>query len=551
MSSLEAGADDFAYREASEPRALTPASPRELKRLIKDWRSGRATRNVLQAMSDAYVAVFSAVMIGAMVVNVILKAQRTIAQCTSVSCLSARAILPWAAFAAAVALALAASRLFGPVLASAAEGFWLLDAPISRAKLLRSRLIGAVLLAFLGGALVGALVAALTGSTVIEIVVWSAATALSAAASVAFAAAQQGIERHVLTRVATYVFGLLGVGALFSVVGVAAGWFSFGFSDERGLELGLIMIGASGLVLLASSVLAALRLGRIRRARLLSGGALVSGISGAFFALDIGLARDIVVERRAIERGHVHPRRGKGLGLEALVWREWQRLWRFPQPLLVLAGTIVVPYAADALGMSTLTPVFAALALFGATIPLLGGLRVLTRTGGLARCLPFSLARIKLASIAVPAILAGIWAVATTPAYMGFGDGAVERTVPDASLMAIATAAAGLLAAVRWTQAKGVDFGAPMVASQAGAFPPGLVTNLFRGFDVCLLTTAPLLLGLSAMWSLLIAAIAAIILLNSMDAEAIRARQAEQQKLLAQQKKQREEAAAASKQRKR
>ncbi|HET9303061.1 MAG TPA: DUF6297 family protein, partial [Propionibacteriaceae bacterium] len=344
MSSLEAGADDFAYRDAPEPRALTPASPRELKRLIKDWRAGRATRNVLQAISDAYVAVFSAVMIGAMVVNVILKAQRTIAQCTSVSCLSARAILPWAAFAATVALALAASRLFGPVLASAAEGFWLLDAPISRARLLRSRLIGAVLGAFLGGALVGALVAALTGSTAIEIVVWSAATALSAAASVAFAAAQQGIERHVLTRAATYVFGLLGVGALFSVVGVAAEWFSLGLSDDLGIEIGLVMIAASALVLLVSGVLAARRLGQIRRARLLTGGALVSGISGAFFALDIGLARDIVVERRAIERGHVHPRRGKGLGLEALVWREWQRLWRFPQPLLVLAGTIVVPY---------------------------------------------------------------------------------------------------------------------------------------------------------------------------------------------------------------
>ena len=143
MSSLEAGADDFAYHETSEPKALTPASPRELKGLIKDWRAGRATRNVLQAMSDAYVAVFAAVMLGAMVVNVILKAQRTVAQCTSESCLSARTILPWAAFAAVVAIALAASRLFGPVLASAAEGFWLLDAPISRAKLLRSRLVGA------------------------------------------------------------------------------------------------------------------------------------------------------------------------------------------------------------------------------------------------------------------------------------------------------------------------------------------------------------------------------------------------------------------------
>jgi hypothetical protein len=193
----------------------------------------------------------------------------------------------------------------------------------------------------------------------------------------------------------------------------------------------------------------------------------------------------------------------------------------------------------------------AALALFGAMIPLLGGLRVLTRTGGLARCLPFSLARIKLASIAVPAILAGIWAVASTPAYLGFGDGAEQRTVPDAFLVAVATALAGLLAAVRWTQAKGVDFGAPMVASQAGAFPPGLVTNLFRGFDVCLLTTAPLLLGFSPVWSLLIAGIAAMILLNSMDAEALRARQAEQQKQLAAQRKQRDEAASAAKQRKR
>ena len=379
---------------------------------------------------------------------------------------------------------------------------------------------------------------------------WASA-ALSAAASVAFAAAQQGIERHRLTHLATYLFGLLAVGALFSVIGVAAGWFSLGLSENVGIELGLIMIAASMLVLLISAVLAGLRLAQIRRARLMSGGALVSGISGAFFALDIGLAHDIVVERRAIERGHVHPKRGKGLGLQALIWREWQRLWRFPQPLLVLAATIVVPYAADALGMSTLTPVLAALALFGATVPLLGGLRVLTRSGGLARCLPFSLARIKLASIAVPAILAGLWAVATVPAYLGFGDGALQRPVQEAALIAIATGAAGLLAAVRWTQAKGVDFGAPMVASQAGAFPPGLVTNLFRGFDVCIITTAPLLLGGSPWWSLGIAAIAAVILLNSMDAETLRARQAEQQKQLAAQKKERADAATAAKQRKR
>ena len=121
------------------------------------------------------------------------------------------------------------------------------------------------------------------------------------------------------------------------------------------------------MLLAVSLVLAVLRLGRIRRTRLVSGGALVRGISGAFFALDFGLARDIVVERRAVAVGSVRPKRGRGLGRQALVWREWQRLLRFPQPLFMLAVTLVVPYACDALGMSTLTPVVAALSLFGAT----------------------------------------------------------------------------------------------------------------------------------------------------------------------------------------
>jgi hypothetical protein len=539
---------------AQEPRSygtLVPATPRELKGMIRDWRRGRATKNLGEAFQDAYVVVIAALMIGAMIINVILNAQRVVASCVSASCLSARTVLPWAAFAGVVAVALSMSRLFGPVLASAAEGFWLLDAPISRAKLLGLRLVAAVVVAFIGGGALGALVSALTGSGQTEVIIWSLATALSAAAAVAFAAAQQGIERHLLTRIFTYLFGVLAIAALMLVVGVAANWVQLGFAGGLGSQLGLIMVGFSGAVLVASFALARIRLGRIRRTRLLSGGALVSGISGAFFALDVGLARDIVVARRAMEIGHVQPVRGRGLGLEAIIWREWQRLRRFPQPLLVVGATTVVPYAADALGMGRLASVFAALALFGATIPLLGGLRVLTRSGGLARCLPFSLARIKLASITVPAIVVAIWSVSVAPAFAGFGELGSRRNLSDAVLMAVATGSAGLLAAIRWTQAKGVDFGAPMIATQAGAFPPGLMTNLFRGFDVALLITAPMLLGVSPWWSLVLAAIVAAILLNSMDAEALRARQAEQQKLLEQQRKQREATKATSQQRKR
>jgi hypothetical protein len=307
----------------------------------------------------------------------------------------------------------------------------------------------------------------------------------------------------------------------------------------------------AGVLLAGALVLAVRRLGSIRRTRLVSGGALVRGISGAFFALDFGLARDIVVERRAVAVGSVRPKRGRGLGRQALVWREWQRLLRFPQPLFMLAVTLVVPYACDALGMSTLTPVVAALSLFGATVPLLGGLRVLTRTGGLSRCLPFSLAQLKISAITVPAILVAVWAVLTAPAYLGFGDGAVTRTWSEAGLVAIATGAAGLLAAIRWVQAKGPDFSAPMISTPSGAFPPGLMSNVFRGFDVCLIATAPMLLGFSPLWSLAICGVAGLILLNSMDAESLRARQAEQQRELDQAKKQRAAAAAAEQQKKR
>jgi hypothetical protein len=449
-------------------------------------------------------------------------------------------MLPWAAFALAVAAALTASRLFGPVLASAAEGSWLLDTPVSRSALLGRRLVAAIVVGLLGGAVLGALVSALTGSGLRAVLIITAATALSTSAAVAFAAAQQGIDRRRLTRFLTYVFTLLGLAALMVVIGVAADWFASPLTTDRAQQVGIVIAGLAVVALVVEVILARLRVSRIRRARLVSGGSLIRGVSGAFFALDIGLARDILVARRAMEIGHVKPTPGKGSGLSAVTWREWQRLRRFPQPVVVVAGTVIVPYAVDALGMSVLSPVFAALALFGALIPMLGGLRVLTRSGGLARSLPFSLAQLKLASVTVPAVVALLWAIATTAAFRGFGSGVVARPIPAAVEMAVATAAAGLLGAIRWTQAKGVDFGAPMVSTQAGAFPPGLMTNLFRGFDVVLLVTFPMLLGGSPLWSFAIAAVAALVLLNSIDAESMRAKQAEQQKLLEKQRKERE-----------
>lgn len=524
-----------------DPEEYRPARPRDLKLLIKDWRTGRATKKLGDAISDGYVKVFGFLLIGAMIVNVVVQAQGAVSHCTGSTCLSARSLLPWAAFALSVAGALVVSRLFGPVLASAAEGFWLLDAPVRRARLLAPRLIGITIVGFVVGLGIGGLVSALTGSPLKEITVWGAGTGLATAAAISFAAAEQGVDRHVLTRALGYLFGVVGIAALIGVISVAANWYSLDIDAALGTKVGLVATAAAGLVLIIAVVASQLRLGGIRRARLLSGGALVSGISGAFFALDFGLIRDIVIDRRALEIGHVKSRTGRAVGLKTLVWREAQRLARNPQPLLWVVLSLVVPYAVDALGLRTLMPIFGALVLFFAMVPMLNGLRVLTRTAGLARCMPFSTTKLKQSVVAIPAIIVFCWAVAVVPAFVGFGPGGERLSVKDAVLEALITAAAGFFGAIRWTTGKPPNFGGPALSTQFGAMPPGVAVGLIRGFDMVLLITAPLLLQLSPMFALVIALIVGFVLLT-VDTASLKAQSEEQQKMMAEQKKRKAEA---------
>jgi hypothetical protein len=518
--------------------ADTPASAKELKDMIRDWRTGRATRSLGEAISDGYIAVFGFLLVGGMVANVVVQAQGVVSQCNQIACLSARGLLPWAAFTVSVAAALVLSRLFGPVLASAAEGFWLLDAPVRRSRLLAPRLFGITVAGLVIAAGIGALIAALTGSPAQEIAIWAAATGVAAAAAISFAAAEQGVDRQLLTRIVSYLFGIAGLAVLLSVIAVAAGWVNFTVDTSLGRAIGLVALAGALVVLIISVVISQLRLGQIRRARLLSGGALVSGISGAFFALDFGLIRDIVVDRRAMEIGHVKSKPGRGIGLQPLIYREAQRLARNPQPLLWVLLSLVIPYAADALGMGAVSPVFSALVLFGALVPTLNGLRVLTRTGGLARCMPFSTKAIKRAVVVVPAIITLLWVIVAVPAFHGFGSGGTHHSMKVAVEMAAATGAAGLLGAIRWTTGKPPNFGGPAVASQFGAIPPGLIIGLVRGFDMCLLITAPLLLGLSPVIALVLAAIVGLVLLT-FDWEAMKAQAEKQQKLAKAEKEQR------------
>lgn len=531
--STEANSSTGPTQWAAPAAIEAEADEKQLLLLMKDWRKGRATRSVWDALQDAYVAVFALVMVAAMVINVIIKAQQVASDCSTQACTSGRGLLPWAALAGVFALVLAASRLFGPVLASAAEGFWLMDAPLHRERLLRRRLWMAVGAALVAGAVLGALVAALTGSSASAVLAWTAATGLGAAGLVGFAAAEQGAERTIFVQAIQAIAGLAGVGALLAVVATATGWRSVQVDQDHTVQLAGIVAALGAVLAVAGLAIAGHRLWRIPRARLMSGGSLVQGMQGAAFALDFALMRDILVERQAAARGSVRPTRGRGLGLRALVWRDVQRLIRFPRPMLTLVASAIVPYAVQALGLGSLNVVISALVLMAALIPLFGSLRVLSRTQGLARCLPYGTADVRQAATIVPTVLAALWWVLVTPAFVGIG-AEQHREPTRAVMLALVTAVAGLVAAVRWVSAKPADYNAPMMATSMGALPPGLMFNLFRGFDMVALVSLPVLLGGSPWISLVIAFIAWTFLrMGGLNQADMLAQQEEQRKQLA------------------
>ncbi|MBO1030756.1 ABC transporter permease [Tessaracoccus sp. SD287] len=509
---------------------------RALLGLMDDWRKGRATKNLWQALSDAYIAVFAIVMIVAMVVSSLIRAQSLAADCSTDACSSGRGLLPWAATFGVLAFTLAIARMFGPVLASAAEGFWLMEAPVSRRRLLGRRLLAAVLIALVSGAVLGALVATLTGSAPGAIVAWTLACGLGAGGLTALAAAEQGAERTWRVKLIHSVMALAAMAALLLVVATAAGWLHPVLGRDVTELLALVVAGIGLVMLIASSIIANHRIDRIRRARLVAGGNLVSGMQGAAFALDFALMRDILVTREANERGHVKPTRGRSTGLQALVMRDVQRLHRFPRPLLTLLASAIVPYAMQALGLGRLTIPISALVLLAALVPFFNTLRVLSRSNGLARMLPFTTSQIRTAASVVPAVLALLWAILITPAIMGVADAPMIGAGPlETAMIAVVTAAAGFVGAIRWVSAKPANYQAPMVSTQMGALPPGMIFNLVRGFDMVAIITLPALLGWSVWISIVLAVICfSVLRMGGIDQEELAAMQEENRKQMEQ-----------------
>ncbi|WP_310964587.1 DUF6297 family protein [Nocardioides terrisoli] len=423
-----------------------------------------------------------------MVANVVINVGRVSGQlCTSAGCREGRTALPWLVALAALLLVVAVARLFGPVFVSPATASWLLPAPIDRPSVLRPRLVWALLVALPAAALLAAVGSTLAGFAAGPVAAFAVSAGGLAVAGVGIAALAQS-RRGIASRVLVWLLAaLLWAALLVLALGVAPR-----LESPRHLTATWwAVLAAAAALAVALGVLSVTRLGRLRDRDVAPGGSLAPGLSGALATLDLALLYDVLVEHRW--RGHatVRSRRGLPAGPEALVRTEVTRMLRSPQTVVVLAAAVVAPYAVAATGAGRLTLLVAALAGFLAGLPLLVALRVLTRTPSLLRMLPFPVAETRRLVLRLPGLLLIAFGLACVPAVHA----AVGGTPTGAVGIGFAIGLSALASAVRWVTGRPPDYSRPLVSTPAGGVPTNLYGSALRGFDMLLVTTAPLLLS--------------------------------------------------------
>jgi hypothetical protein len=460
---------------------------RALRGEIRHWRRGHANTKLIDVLSDAYIAVFATLMFGSMATNVVLNVRRVSGRlCTSAGCQEARALLPWLAGLAAVLVVLSVARLFGPVFASPAVGSWLMPTPVDRSAVLRPRLLWTVLIAFWLTALVAVGAASLGGFGTPALLAFAGSAAIATVIVVALAALSQS-RGGLIGRLLTLALGLvLWTGLLLLALAAVP------LTGTPGAGLGwLVGIGFALVLAVALLVRSILDIGRLLRVDVARGGALAPGLSGALATLDLALVYDVLLAHRWVGRGAVRPRRGGPGGPAALVGYDLVRLVRSPQVPLVLLAAVVVPYAAQTAGAGRVVVLIAALTGFLGGLRLLSAMRVVSRTPSLVRAMPFPVANTRMATLVVPAGCLLVFGLGSVPAlHAGIG-----QPWSDAVLLGVAVAASALASATRWVTGRPPDYTRPLVSTPAGGVPTNLYGSVVRGFDVLLLTTAPLLIA--------------------------------------------------------
>lgn len=471
---------------------------KELRRWMRKVRRGKADRTAWQQLEDVYVVVFALAMLGATGGNVLLKLNDKSAACTTGSCSWLLDTVPWILVPLLVSTLLRVLLSVGPVSASRATGFWLLATPVDRASLLRPSYRLVMIVSAIAGAVAALVGFALFGaawSAVGEAAVLTTGLLICTACVTVWAQQTSKRSRWAL-RVADGLLVIAAIPAIVLALRPRRGWVSYSpLGKDASLtsdQARLLVFGVVALVVAAALVVITARsLNRLSRNSVIAGGELLAGMAGAAITMDVSLLADVVAGRHWRTVGRVHSRRGRGSMAQAVIYREFLRILRWPRRLIVAFGLLVVPYAVAGTGYDVLVPIAAGLAGFGAARPLMDGLRSVCRSIGLVRALGMELRELRVAMSVVPGLFVLAWVLL---AYPAIGNPAAAFAIGVGILTGI----------VRQASARPPSYSGPLVASPMGAIPPGMFSQPIRGFDLLILCLAPVLVGLSDKWALII-----------------------------------------------
>lgn len=470
------------------PTAVPTA--REVRREIRDWRRGRAELKWGEVLSDAYIALFCVLMVGAMGGNVVLSLRRLADDSCVTTCADTRSAAPWMAALTVALLALGLARLLGPVFSPPAANAWLLSTPVDRGGLLRPGWLRTVALTTAGSALALLAPAVLGGFAWREGVVFLVAGSATALACVGVAALSQ-VHENPVSRWLTWLV----TGVLWVALGLAA---TEELDTLPHLSLGTgTALAALALVLVVVAAVAVawrarVAVGAVPRRVLGYTEHLSPSLSGALSSVDLGLMYDVLLARRWGRGAQVRSRTGGPLGWPALVHRDLLRALRAPQPFVLLAGLVLLPFAAAEAGAGRAVVLATTLAGLLGGPPLCAGLRVVVRSRSLARMLPMRRQSLLLAHLVVPGAALMAFALATTWTLLPVAPG-------NAVNLAVACGLSSIAATVRWVTGKPPNYAAPMVSTPAGGVPTGVFSSAARGFDVWAFTALPLMFGQGGM----------------------------------------------------
>lgn len=474
--------------------AVEVPGTRELRRQVRDWRRARAELSVREVVEEAYVALLSALVLGAMAGNVVWGLRGLGDEACAGTCAAARGLVGWVVLPLVALACLGAARLLGPVFVAPAAGHWLLAAPVDRREALLPALRRALLWPLATG-LLAVPVLVLAGLTARETTAVALATAAVAVAAVALAAASQQSDGP-LARTATWVLAL--------ATWLLVGWVALAPGSLPADPPTTAVAAVAGALSLGATALLLARvvpgLSTTSRSTLARTQDAWPSLSGALASLDPRLLYDVLLSRRWAGAAAVRPVRRGLPGAWALLARELVRARRSPQPWLALAGLLVVPFALAGAGLTH--GVVVATSLGGAVVLGLAstGLRVVARTPTLRRMLPLRDGTTRALHLVLPALGACVLGVATGLALAG------PLPSAQAALLGGCTGLTALAASARWTTSPPPDYATPLVSTPAGGLPPGLVVSWARGLDVWGACSLAVLLDWRAGWAALVVA---------------------------------------------